>query len=139
MIYANIIELKFLQHLETYVYPVYVDFKRWVKLTLKDKEMKDAGYDKFPAYKFYRLILLYPLDQQLDLLRYLDRMTRSNFITLPDINDKIIQTRKQKLLTEKRRIQYVLLVIGSNFYYSIGLIIGNILMTTMIFITAPSE
>lgn len=139
MIYANIIELKFHQHLETYVYPVYVDFKRWVELTLKDKEMKDAGYDKFPAEKFYRLITYYPLDQQLDLLRYLDRKTRSNFISLSDINDKIIETRKHKLLKEKRRFQYFLLVIGSNFQYSIELIIGVFLLTTLIFIPAPCK
>lgn len=127
-IYANLIQIKIHAGLQSYRYPIYVDMKKWIDSCFKNTEFLDYGYDTIPVNKFIQFIEKFPLNQRLELYRFLQK--RCNEFGLQDTKLGVAYSNAkfEKLINKKNPIHLILFILGNNIACLLGACIAIILI-----------
>lgn len=137
-VYAQIIELK-LAIQSTYKHPVYVDVKKWIRMSLEDNDIKDFGYDELKIDRFKEIIDRLPLCQRISIYRFAQRLFRQVGLDYTPIVKNIKRLQLQEYQENHKCGRMLLYHAGNSIWCTAILVLLSVVVLALVLMEAPLQ
>ncbi|MBD5349223.1 MAG: hypothetical protein HDR84_08300 [Bacteroides sp.] len=137
--YLTIISIKQEYELSEYLYPIYIDAKKWIYCFFEDLKDKNYGYDSFSLEIFKEHLDNFPSPQAFRLYNIMKVLCIQTGYGIDDIDDKLSQLQFNIWKEKGKKWNKYLYLLANNTRWLIASCISFFIITTMCFLPAPFD